>query len=419
MSDEPKPPDSVRRSLSWTLFGELCNAAAQWFSLMVIAKLGSAEALGRYSLGLAIATPIVIFANLHLRPIYVVDTRSRWGFADFLGLRSLLLPLALLIVAGVCLARGWPWQTSAVVMLIAVLRVSEGASDIFYARAQRAEHMDPIGISRALRGVWWIGLLSLGLTFANDVVAVALVAAAMLAHTWLFDRRKAAAVEIPDDPTGTSMRPRFDAQALRGLLREALPIGVAAGLLGLTANIPAYVLEDRRGVAAVGILAAVLSIRQAASVINMALGNAAIARLAKLSVDDARGFWRLLAKLMGVVVLLNGLGVAVVALFGDLYLRYGFAPEYESYVPQLVLASIAAVIVGLANILSQTLTALSQFRIQLWINLVVVIVTAAVAFWRIPAHGLDGAVETFLVIASFRFVIYVGANLVLGPRAKT
>lgn len=428
MTDEParandparatgRGPDSVRRSLSWTLFGELSFALSVWLSQVIIAKLGSPEALGRYTLGFAVATPIVIFANLHLRPIYVVDVRSRWGFADFLGLRSLLLPLALVVVAGICLGSNWSWATAAVVMLVALVRASESAADIYYARAQRAETMDPIGISRALRGLWSIALLTLGMVLVDEVFALALVAAAMLLHTLLYDRRKAGAIEVPGDPSGTSLRPRFQAAALRSLLREALPIGVAATLLALSANIPAYVLE-RHGLAAVGILAAVLSIQQVSGVINMAVGNAAIARLAKLSVDNPRGFWRLLAKLLGLVLTLNGVGLIVVVLFGDLYLRYAYTPEYEAYLPQLVLISIAAVILGLANILSQTLTALSHFRAQLWINLVVVGIAAAVSLWLIPARGLVGAVETCLLIACLRFVIYVAANLILGPRAK-
>lgn len=419
MTDERRRgPDSVRRSLSWTLFGELSFALSQWLSLMVIAKLGSPEALGRYSLGFAVATPIVIFAGLHLRPIYVVDVRSRWGFADFLGLRSLVLPLALVVVGAVCLVRGWPWQTAAVVMLVALVRVSESASDIYYARAQRAERMNPIGISRALRGLWSIVLLALGLAIADDVVALALVAAAMLLHTLLYDRRAAAKVEIPGDPTGAATRPRWRPNALRSLLREALPMGVAATLLALSANIPAYVLEQQHGLAVVGILAAVLSIRQVSGVINMALGNAAIARLAKLAHANPRGFWQLLGKLLGLVLLLNGAGLLVIALFGDLYLRWFYTPDYEPYLPQLLLASIAAVVLGLANLLSQTLTALSHFRAQLWINLVVVGLTIAVSMWLIPARGLDGAVETTLLIAALRFVIYVAANMILGPRKQ-
>ena len=415
----PRPPDSVRRSVSWTLFGELGYAAAQFLTLVVIAKLGSPEALGRFSLGLALATPIVIFTHLHLRPIYVVDTRSRWGFADFLGLRTLLLPLALVIVAAVCLIQGWDWRTNAVVLLVTLVRISDGFSDIYYAKAQRAEAMDPIGISRAVRGLLWITLLAVGMVVADDVVALALVTGVMVVHTLAYDLRKAKSVVIADDPSGASMRPRFDPEALRGLAREALPIGLAAGLLGLSGNIPAYILEEHHGVAAVGILAAVMSVRQASGVVNMALGNAAIARLAKLSVDDARGFWRLLAKLSLLVLFLNGLGALAMVWLGEFYLRYAYTEEYVAYLPELILAAIAAVFIGLANILSQTLTALSQFRMQLWINLVVVVLSLVFGIWRIPEHGLAGAVEAFLIVSVLRLVIYAVANLRFGPRVNS
>ncbi|PRQ02264.1 Polysaccharide biosynthesis protein [Enhygromyxa salina] len=411
--------DSVTRSLSWSLFGELSFAAAQFLSLLVVAKLGSPEALGRYSLGLAVATPIIILANLHLRPIYVVDTRARWGFAHYLGLRTLMLPLALAVTAGVCLIRGWPWQTAAVVCLLGVIRVTGSASDILYGRAQRAEKMDTIGISRAVRGGLWIGLLALGLKLGDEVFALALVCAGMVLHTLGYDLRKARAVEVAEDPPGPALRPRFEPAALRALAWEALPMGLAGGLLGLTGNVPAYVLEDTHGLEAVGFFAAVFSVIQASGVVNVALGNAAIPRLATLSVDDPRGFWVLLAKLLGLVVALNGIGVALVAAIGDAYLQYAYTPEYAVYLPQLVLASIAAVVLGLANMLSQTLTALSRFRLQLWLNLGALGCSIGVALWRIPSRGIGGAIETLLVLASVRLVLYIVANLAVGPRRSS
>lgn len=410
--------DSVGRSLSWTLLGELSFAAAQWFALVVIAKLGSPEALGRYSLGLAVVMPIMILANLHLRPIYVVDTAARWGFAHYLSLRLVLLPTVVLVTAGICVARGWPWQTAAVVCLVGLIRSADMASDMLYARAQRAEVMDPIGISRAVRGILWLGLLALGLAVADEVVALALVAGGLILHTLVNDLPNARAVEIPEDPTGRSLRPRFDRTKLASLAWRALPMGLAGGLLGISANVPAYVLEDSRGLAEVGFFAAVLSVIQASRVLNMALGQAAIPRLAKLSVSDARGFWRLLLALLGLVIVLNGVGVALVALFGDLYLRYVYTPEYGVYLPQLVLASIGAVILGVANMLSQTLTALSYFRLQLWLNLAAVGCAIGVALRLIPTRGIEGAIETVVVVAAVRCVIYLVANLIVGPRRR-
>ncbi|WP_045115328.1 lipopolysaccharide biosynthesis protein [Plesiocystis pacifica] len=418
----PTAPGSIRRSLSWTLLGEGVFAACQWFSLMVVAKLGSPEALGRYALGLAVATPIIVLANLHLRPIYVVDVRSRWRFGDYLRLRMLLIPGALAATAGVCLVRGWPALTIGVVLLVALIRASGSATDILYARAQRAEAMDPIGISRAVRGVLWIGMLALGLALGGELLALGLAAAALLLFTLAYDLPRAQAATGPDDlapsPPGEARR-----RALRALAWEALPMGVAGGLLGIAGNVPAYVLEASHGLEQVGFFAAVLSIIQASGVFNMALGNAAIPRLAKLAnVDadegDARQFWRLLAKLLGLVLVLNGLGVLAVALIGDLYLRVAYTADYVAYLPQLVLASGAAVVLGLANMLSQTLTALGRFRMQLVLNAVALGFALAIALWRIPTGGLTGAVETLMAVAAFRFALYLGANAAVGPRAR-
>ena len=402
--------------MSWTLFGELSFAAGQWFSLMVVAKLGSPEALGRYSLGLAVATPIIIFANLHLRPIYVVDTQQRWRFADYLGLRTLLLPAALFVTAAICLVRGWPWQTAAVVALLGLIRISGSVSDILYARAQRAEKMTTIGISRAARGVLWIGLLALGLVLADEVVALTMVAAALWIHTLVYDLRKAAAYEVEAEEAEQGLRPRFDREKLASLAKEALPMGLAGGILGLSSNVFAFVLEHEHGLEALGFFAAILSIRQASGVVNMALGNAAIARLAKLSVSNARAFWRLLVQMLGLVLVLNGAGLVLIVLIGDLFLRYAYTAAYVPYHPQLIIGSAAAVIMGLASMLSQTLTALSRFRLQLGLNCLNLIAALGFGLWRIPGGGVTGAVEALLMLASFRCLMYVIANVAVGPR---
>lgn len=410
----PTPaPASLRRSLSWTLLGELLFALAQWGSLMVVAKLGSVEALGRYSLGLAVATPVIVLLNLHLRPIWVVDVREgpeheRAQWADYLGLRLLVQPLALLLVALVCVARGWPPLTIGVVLLVALIRVAGSIADILQAPAQRAEQMAAIGISRVLAALAWIGMLALGLLLGGELLALGLVALASFVIVIAWD--------APQARRHASLRPRLNARALQRLLVAALPMGLAAGLLGVTGNVPAYVLELEYGLADVGFFAAVLSILQASGVVNLALGNAAIPRLSKLALVDVRAFWRLLAKLLALVVLLNGLGLALVWVFGDLYLRYAYAPQYAVYLPELLLAALAAIVLGLANMLSQTLTAIGQFRAQLVINVVALLGSLALAFVLIPAHGLRGAVWALLGLAVLRFTVYAIANLVLGPR---
>jgi O-antigen/teichoic acid export membrane protein len=399
---------TVAHSLSWTLLGELGFAAGQWLALVALAKLATPEALGRYSLGLAVATPVIVLCNLHLRPVWVVDVEGRTRFEHVFALRLLALPLALAITAGVVLVRGWGFETAAVIMLLGVVRAAGSLSDICYARAQRAEHMDTIGISRLTRGVLWLGALCLGLVLGDELLAVGLVAAVLVLHTLVYD--------LPAARRHGELRPRFDGPQLRRVLVLALPMGLAGGVLGVSANVPAYVLEAEADLAAVGFFAAVLSIQQASGVLNMALGNAAIPRLAKLAHGDARGFWRLLLRLLGLVALLNGVGVALVVVFGELYLRLAFEPQYAEYLPELIVASLAALVVGLANMLSQTLTSLSQFRLQLGLNLLALVFSGVSAWLLIGAWGLRGAIWSLVALAGFRFVIYVAAVAWAGPR---
>ncbi len=407
---EPGSAQKLARSLSWTLLGELGFAAGQWLALVVIAKLASPEALGRYSLGLVVATPIMLLCSLHLRPVWVVDVSGRIEFRHVVALRLLGVPLTLLLSAAVVLIRGWDSATAAVVMILALVRAAGSVSDICYARAQRAEQMRSIGLSRLSQGVLWVAALALGLWLGDELLAVGLVAAAMLVHVLAFD--------LPAARRHGELRPRFDGADMLHIARLALPMGLAGALLSVSAGVPAYVLEARADLAAVGFFAVAMTILQASGVLNMAMGNAAIPRLAKLAAGDARGFWRLLARVLAVVAVLNGVGVLLVVLLGEAYLRAAFTPEYVAYLPELILASVAALVVGLANMLSQTLTSLGRFRLQLWLNLAALSCSSAAAWVLIGEFGLRGAIWSLLALAGFRLLLYLGAVAWAGPRAR-
>jgi O-antigen/teichoic acid export membrane protein len=342
--------------------------------------------------------------------VWVVDVEGRLRFEHAMALRLLGVPIALLLTAAVVLIRGWDFELAAVVMMLAVVRAAWSISDILYARAQRAERMRSIGISRLSQGISWVAALALGLWVGGELLAVGLVAALMLIHVF--------AIDLPAARRHGEVRPRFEGPALLELLRLALPMGLAGALLGVSTSLPAYVLEAKANLAAIGFFAVALTILQASGVLNMALGNAAIPRLAKLATTDARGFWRLLLRVLGLVALLNGLGVGLVYFFGAAYLRSAFTPEYAQYLPELIVASFAALVVGLANMLSQTLTSLSQFRLQLWLNLISLGFSCAAAWLLIEQWGLRGAIWSLVALAGFRLLLYVAAVIWAGPRAK-
>lgn len=387
-------------SLSWTLVGEVLFAAGQFSMLVVMARLGSESVLGRYALGLAIATPLFVLTSLHLRPTFVVSTGDRFAFGHYLALRMIGTPLALAAVAAWTWVAGHDPATRTMVTMVAVVRSSELISDILLAAPARAEQLRSVGISRALRGVTLVGSVATALAFgATPVAAMSMGAVAGVLVTVLYDLPVARQFE----PT----RPRFEGEALAALAWLAAPVGLAGALLGLTQNMSAYVLEDVGSMAELGRYTAAVSVLFISGVLNMAVGSAAVPRLARLFDASAARFTRFLVRVVVVVAALNACILGGCVLFGEFYLRLAYGPTMGALHTEVIWAGGIAIAAGVANLLSQTLVATRRFRTQLLVSLSGLLVAVVLALTLIPTRGLTGALMTLGGMQLWRLAVYV------------
>lgn len=398
----------VTRSLGWTLLGELCFAAGHFGLLVVMARMGSQTALGRYALGLAIATPLFVLTSLHLRPTYVVTDDARFEFGHYLTLRLVAIPATIGTAIVWSLGAGHDLATLVVVALVALIRGSEMLADIFHAAAGRAEALRRVGISRALRGSTLLASVALALLVGLEVPgALAIGALAGLVLTLGYD--------LPTARAFVDVRPRWSGPLLLCVIKLAAPVGLAGGLLGLTMNTPTYVLEGHQGVDAVGRYAAVISILYVGGVFNAAVGNAAIPRLARLYPERRREFRRVFIRVM---VLVGAVGLCIVAgcwALGELYLRLAYGPAFVDLQGELLLAGGIVAAAGLANLCSQTVVAMRAFTLQFVIACGGTILALLVSFALVPSRGLSGALAALGIITIVRLLVYlsvIGAALV-------
>src|SRR5437016_3829268 len=89
---------SLRTNFSWTVTGNVTHAGCQWAALVLLAKLGTPEMLGQYSLGLAICLPILGFSSLQLRNVVTTDISKRTPFPEYLSFRLLTTIVAMAII---------------------------------------------------------------------------------------------------------------------------------------------------------------------------------------------------------------------------------------------------------------------------------------------------------------------------------
>jgi O-antigen/teichoic acid export membrane protein len=328
---------SLRSNFVWTLFGNVAYGACQWGVLIVLAKLGSPEAVGQFSLGLAVTAPVMLFANLQLSAVQATDAMREYRFGHYLALRLMTTGLALAVIAGIVWWAGYGGVTAAVILAVGVAKASESLSDVFHGLMQQRGRMERVARSQVIKGVLSVLAMAGGIYWADGVIGGAIA----LALSWglllvLYDLHSPAWLEkVSTEPRQKMAAPFtlcWEWPALGQLAWLALPLGIVAVFFALSTNIPRYFVEQRLGKAQLGIFAAMAYVTVIGVTISNAVGQAAAPRLAHFYASgDVQGFRFLVLKLAGFAALLGAAGVLVAFFFGRPLLTLLYRPEYAEH----------------------------------------------------------------------------------------
>ena len=395
---------TLRRNFSWTFIGNAVYAACQWGMLVVLAKLGSPEMVGQFTLGLAVTAPIVMFTNLHLDVVQATDATKQYTFGDYLGLRLIGTTIALVAIAIVTLLAGYSLQTSLVILLIALAKACESISDIFHALIQQHERMDRIAVSLMIKGPLSLLLLGLGVYLSGNIVwGVTGLVLAWAAILVAWDIRNGALMlnHMP--------QPRWHLKTLKKLVWLSLPLGFVMMLISLNANIPRYFIKQYLGERELGIFAAIAYLIVAGNMVVRALGESATPRLAKYYASgNSKAFRNLMIKLVAIAALLGCAGVLVAVVAGDRILIVIYGYEYAEQTNLFIWLMIAAGFTYISSFLGYGITAARYFRIQMPLFAAVATTSALACLWLLPKLGLLGAAIALIMSAIIQAGIILG-----------
>jgi O-antigen/teichoic acid export membrane protein len=420
------PHQTLRQNFSWTFAGNVIYSACQWGMLVVLAKLGSPEMVGQFTLSMAITAPVIMFTNLQLRGIQATDAKQQFCFGDYLGLRLLGTGLALLIIAGIALKTNYSGEMILIILVMGLAKASESISDVFYGLIQQHERMDRISKSLMVKGPLSLFLLGIGVLLTRSVVG----GVVGLAIAWLV---VLLAYDIPsgllmlqsksknlDSPFQSSilirlwtirvrLKPRWDYKTLRKLIWLALPLGIVMMLISLNVNIPRYFIEQYLGKRELGIFAAISYLMVLGGMVVNALGESASPRLAKYYADgNHKAFGLLLLKVVGIGILLGGGGVLMALVAGKPILTLLYSAEYAQRSDLFVWLMVVSGINYVASFLGYGMTAARYFHVQMPLFTLVTSASALACFWLIPSSGLQGAVIALIVAALIQIVFSLG-----------
>jgi O-antigen/teichoic acid export membrane protein len=407
---EPESQPSLKINFSWTILGNLVYGISQILLFGLISKLGTPEILGQYTLGIAIVTPTMMFANLQLRTLQATDAGERYRFRDYFELRCLTVVISLVFLAILGLYGPFGWQKGGIIFLIGLAKAVEAISDLFYGALQQRECLERIAKSMVYRSI--LSLFTFALLFASSqslpIACLGLVGSAMFV-LFSYDMRspfqffkdyrvggEGGALDRLRGAMQLWMRPSW--RVLAELFKVALPVGVVIMLLSLCSNIPRYFIEYYMGSRDLGIFAALSYVPVAGVIVISACGQSALPRLARYyACADVKRFRRLTFQLLGIALLLGSTGYLGAILFGKPLLSLLYSSEYAE---QSLLFSRLMLWGGLhyaASLMGSAAAAAQYFRSSLLLAAFRTLVTITTSWLFIQHQGLQGAVLSLVV----------------------
>jgi O-antigen/teichoic acid export membrane protein len=388
---------------AWSVAGSTFYAFCQWALLVVLAKIGDPRLVGQFALGLAVAAPLFLFANLQIRAIQSTDVGGEYSFGEYLGLRLLTTGAAFLGICAIAGIVGYDVNLKRVILAVGLTKAIEAVSDVFHGDLQRRERMNSVARYLAVKGTASIIAAGIALKLTGSAFAASLAMAAVFAAVLLLGESRFA---VP------SARVCWNWTAFRRLALMALPLGVVMMLISVTANMPRYFVEGRLGSNALGVFAAFSYLSLAGSTVVNGVGLAATPRLARLFMSgDRTAFVRKLLWMSALAALLGIGGTAMLVLGGKPLLTLIYGPVYAANLDLAIWVMAGGVLSYAASVIGYGLTAARCFREQLPLFITVTVVAAGASYLLVPHYGLRGAV--FAQIAAGAAQLLYGAAILV------
>lgn len=397
---------SFRENFSWTFVGNVVFSACNWGVLCVLAKLGTPEMVGGYALAVAVSSPIVLLFGLRLRLVQATDARGQYEFGTYLGLRLLMMALALVVIAGVTWLGGYRPAAAAVIVAVGVIGAVDALSDVVYGLFQKHERMDRIATSLMIRGPLSLLAFSVAVWTTGSVFWGALSIAAAYGVTFLAwdlphavrervrSRDSATVLEAAaaDAPDPVASRGTWWRSQMLLLGTTAFPLGFAVLVGNLGVQVPRYFVERQLGTRELGLYTAMASIINVGLTFMTALWETATPRLARHHRRREIGaFRRLVLRLMGVGSLLGLLVILGAVIAGRPLLTLVYRSEYAERMDVFLWLMAFGALQYATGVIGYAAASMRKFWWQLSIQAGTLASTTLLCALLIPRYGLLGA----------------------------
>lgn len=360
--------------------GKIAMTGSQGLILVILGRLLGAEAVGTYTLALALVSPVFLLAHMRTQDVIGVDKRAAERWTEHFVAVVIVGALA----AGICVIGGFAFAKKDLGAVVAGLTVVKGVQSLVFTCHGLwlgEGKFSAVTKSNLIRSVALLVALAAGSLYGGLVAGVAAMAIASVLILL--------GLEIRATPSLLMRQVSVRSQLI--LIRTLLPLGMVAFVISANQAVVRFMVEGSAGVAALGVFAATAYLVRLGSVAAQSVGASLSPQLrrARLS-HDAADFLRISKR-----AALSGAGVGLLllllgSLFGPRFITLIYGPEFQPSRQLVALVFIAGIPLFASTALAVPAVAVGNNRRLLGAAVGGFVATCLAAVVLIPSFGLSG-----------------------------
>lgn len=262
--------DSITaKSTGYLLGAQFLRNLAPLLILLLLARMTNPSTVGMYSLALAIATPVFVFAQLGMRTV-TLTLHPEARFREYALVQTVAVFLGLAVVF-LCALVG-AVHLVLIVVLAALLKSSDAFADLLSGPLQRHGKSATVFVASLLTATAVSLVAAVVLALTRDLtLTLAALAASSLVATYLALFRPARTVSLALESPALAEAPYSD---IKRIVRAGLPLGVSMSLLSLVSTVPQYMVASHFGEAMTARLAVLLYVYALADIVTGVVSQA-------------------------------------------------------------------------------------------------------------------------------------------------
>lgn len=366
---------------TWLLIVRAARMATQFVVVVVLARSHGPHWAGAMALALAVCAPVFILSDLGLRTI-TLTMRPAVGFSRLLRVR-LIATSAALAVCG--LLTQIPGVFGNLILIIAVAKTADAFVELALAPAQLDNSLRRIAILTASTYVFSSTAVAFLVTRTSPDLALwiglAIPTSAMGIGALLLGRASAQRVDPPSGQNVSTTR----------ILRAGGAVGIATGILSLTAGIPQYMISGFISTIESGRYAVILYVVLGVELVLNALVQAWLPAGVRIRAQGGEVDLRRFVSLAMFRASIASIPLSIVLVgLAWLVLPITVGPQYRIGGAEMIALAILLVCEPALFLGSAALQVMNLYSIALFTSVAAALAVVVVSFLVVPVWGVTG-----------------------------